>query len=88
LGKAMKLTALNKLLSFPMSAFLSGKWERCEGGLFGNKEYEKCRAASCPWVPILTRGEFGNSNNSVPVAGPLRDLFLARARSRQTESRR
>ncbi len=29
LGKNTKLTALNKLLSFP--AFLSGKWKRCKG---------------------------------------------------------
>ncbi len=58
----MKLTALNKLLNFP--AFLSGKWVRCKGGLYGNEEYETCRAENSPWMPIQTRGEFGNSNKA------------------------
>jgi hypothetical protein len=35
LGKSTALTALDKLLKcFPVSAFLSGKWERCKGGLY------------------------------------------------------
>ncbi len=55
------VTALQISLS-PFAPDLSGYWERCVGGLFGNKEYETCRAASSPWMPILTRGEFSNSN--------------------------
>ncbi len=63
LGKGTLATALEKLLKcFPVSAFLSGKWERCKGGLYGNEEYETCRAENSPWMPIQTRGEFGNSN--------------------------
>jgi hypothetical protein len=62
LGTSTALTALDKLLCSPVSAFLSGEWERCDGGLFGNKEYETCRAANSPWMPIQTKGEFGNSN--------------------------
>ncbi len=62
LGTPTALTALDKLLCFPVSAFFFGKWERCEGGLLGNKENETCRAVNSPWMPIQTRGEFGNSN--------------------------
>ncbi len=54
---------LDKFLKcFPVSAFLSGKWERCKGGLYGNEEYETCRAENSPWMPIQTRGEFGIGN--------------------------
>jgi hypothetical protein len=73
LGKTMKLTAvtaLEKLLKCcPVSAFLFGKWERCEGGLYGNEEYETCRAENSPWMPIQTRGEFGISIDSATKAG-------------------
>ena len=62
LGKPNSLTALEKLLSSPVSAYLSGEWERYKGGLFGNKEYETCRAENSPWLPIQTRGELGLSN--------------------------
>jgi hypothetical protein len=33
LGKNTALTALKKLISAPVSAFLSGEWTRCENGL-------------------------------------------------------
>jgi hypothetical protein len=63
LGKSTALTALDKLLEcIPVSAFLSGKWDRCESGLYGNEEYETCRAETSPWMSIQTRGEFRNSN--------------------------
>ncbi len=50
LGKATAMTALEKLLSsiIAVSAFLSGKWERCGDGLFGNEEYEICRRENSP----------------------------------------
>jgi hypothetical protein len=61
-GKLLSLTALDKLLKcFPVSAFLSGKWERCKGGLYGNEEYDICGAENSPRIPIQTRGEFGIS---------------------------
>jgi hypothetical protein len=58
------LTALEKLLSPSVSvtAFLSGEWEHCENGLYGNEEYDTCRAESSMWIPIRTTGDFGNSN--------------------------
>ncbi len=63
MGKNIMATALEKLFKCcRVSAFLSGKWERCEGGLYGNKEYEDCRAENSPWLPSQTRGEFGLSN--------------------------
>ena len=63
MGKNTMATALEKLFKrCRVSAFLSGKWERCEGGLYGNQEYETCRAEKSPWLPIQTRGEFGLSN--------------------------
>jgi hypothetical protein len=60
-----KTDGADKLLNFP--ALLSRKWEcceleQCEGGLYGNKEYETCRAVSRQWLPNQTRGEFGISN--------------------------
>jgi hypothetical protein len=55
------VTTLQKLLS-PFAPDLSGYRGRCVDGLFENQEYETCRAASSPWMPIQTRGEFGNSN--------------------------
>jgi hypothetical protein len=63
LGQSTLATALEKLMKcFPVSAFLSGKRERCKGGLYGNEENETCRAEKSPWMPIQTRGEFGISN--------------------------
>ena len=63
LGQVTALTALDKLFDCcRVSAFLSGKWERCDGGLYGNEEYETCRAEKSPWMPIQTRGELGLSN--------------------------
>jgi hypothetical protein len=60
MGKNTLATTLEKLFKCcRVSAFLSGKWERCEGGLYENKEYENCRAENSPWLPIQTRGEFG-----------------------------
>jgi hypothetical protein len=49
-------------MCFTVSAFLSRKWDRCKGGLYGNEEYETCRAETSPWMPIQIIGEFGNSN--------------------------
>jgi hypothetical protein len=62
LGQTTVATALDKLLCYPVSAFLSDKWERCEGGLYGNEEYETCRAENSMWMPIQTIGEFCSSN--------------------------
>jgi hypothetical protein len=63
LGQTTVATALDKLLMcYPVSAFLSGKWEPCNGGQYGNEEYETCQAEKSPWMPIQTLGEFGISN--------------------------
>jgi hypothetical protein len=63
LKKNTVATALEKLLKcFPVSTFLSGKWERCKGGMYANEEYESCWDEKSPWMPIQTRGEFGISN--------------------------
>jgi hypothetical protein len=41
LEKNTVASTLEKLLMrCPVSAFLSGKWDLCKGGLYGNKEYE------------------------------------------------
>jgi hypothetical protein len=41
LGNLHSLTALDKLLEcFPVSTFLSGKWECCKGGLYGMIPWE------------------------------------------------
>jgi hypothetical protein len=61
LGPSTPASALAKLFK-PVSAFLSGTWERCLGGLYGNKEYDDCRAENSPWLPIQTRGALGLSN--------------------------
>jgi hypothetical protein len=63
LRKATALTALTKILSASVSAFLSGEWARCEGGLYGNEDYEACRAENSPWIPIQTTGDFGINKN-------------------------
>jgi hypothetical protein len=46
LGKYTALMALEQFLSSSASvnAFLSGEWEQCEGGLYGNEENDTCRA--------------------------------------------
>ena len=63
MGKNTMASALIKLFDCcRVSAFLSGKWERCVGGLYGNQEYEDCRAEKSPWLPIQSMGEFGLSN--------------------------
>ena len=63
MGKNTFASTLEKLFKCcRVSALLSGKWERCDGGLYGNKEYEDCRAENSPWLPIQTRGELGLSN--------------------------
>ena len=63
LGQVTALTVLEKLVKCcRVSAFLSGKWERCDGGLYGNEEYETCRAENSRWMPNQTRGELGISN--------------------------
>ena len=63
MGKNTMASALVKLFDCcRVSAFLSGKWERCVGGLYGNQEYENCRAEKSPWLPIQSRGAFGLSN--------------------------
>ncbi len=69
LGQSMALTALEKLFKCcRVSAFLSGKWGRCEGGLYGNKEYEDCRAENSPWMPIQTKGVLGITNKGRVIA--------------------
>jgi hypothetical protein len=77
LGKATVATALDKMLCFPVSAFLSGKWERCEGGLYGNEEYKTCRAENSMWMPIQTIGEFGNSNKGMAENKSLQTAVIA-----------
>jgi hypothetical protein len=59
------VTALVKLL--PLShAFLSGSWERCEGGLSGDKLHKECvqskTANPNSWMPLLKNGDFLQNN--------------------------
>ncbi len=64
-SKKTAVTALKKLL--PEShVFLSGSWERCEGGLSGHASYEECvqtkTAGDNDWMPLLNVGDFLMSN--------------------------
>jgi hypothetical protein len=69
LGKNTVATTLEKILMCcPVFAFLSGKWDLCKGGLYGNEEYETCRAEKSPWMPIQTKGELGISNKGRVIA--------------------
>jgi hypothetical protein len=59
------LTALVKLLH-PSHPFLSGSWQRCEGGLSGHAMYEECvqskTANTNTWMQLLKIGEFLQNN--------------------------
>jgi hypothetical protein len=59
------LTALVKLLP-PSHSFLSGSWQRCEGGLSGHAMYEECvqskTANTNTWMQLLKIGDFLQNN--------------------------
>ena len=55
-------TGLDKLLSPTLSFFLAGEWDRCQGGLCGNKEYESCMCEESSWLAIQSMGIYGATN--------------------------
>jgi hypothetical protein len=78
MGKNTMSTALEKILNCcRVSAFLSRKWERCEGCLYGNQEYDNCRAEKSPWLQIQTRGDFGLSNKGRAANKSLQTAVIA-----------
>ena len=63
LGKAAKAkTGLDKLLSPTLSDFLAGQWDRCQGGLCGNIEYENCMREKSSWLAIQSTGIYRETN--------------------------
>ena len=63
LGKAAKAkTGLDKLLSPTLSYFLAGQWDRCQGGLCGNIEYENCMRDKSSWLAIQSTGIYRETN--------------------------
>ena len=62
-SKNTAVTALAKLLP-RLHGFLSGSWQRCEGGLSGHAVYEECvqtkTAGANDWMPLLKIGEFSD----------------------------
>ena len=62
LGKSKAKTGLDKLLSPTLSYFLAGQWDRCQGGLCGNKEYEDCLLEQSAWLAIQTTGIYRATN--------------------------
>jgi hypothetical protein len=71
-SKKTAVTALVKLL--PQSrGFISGSWQRCEGGLSGHALYEECvqtkTAGDNDWMPLLKIGEFLENNNARQKGG-------------------
>jgi hypothetical protein len=71
-SKYTAVTALAKLLP-PSHGFLSGSWQRCEGGLSGHALYEECvqtkRAGANDWMQLLNIGEFSDKKNARPKGG-------------------
>jgi hypothetical protein len=71
-SKYTAVTALVKLLP-PSCGFLSGSWQRCEGGLSGHALYEECvqtkRAGANDWMQLLNIGEFSDKKNARPKGG-------------------
>ena len=61
LCKPRAVTALQKLLS-PFVPDLSGIWERCDGGLFGNAGYTECLHPESTWFKLHHTGKFGSNN--------------------------
>jgi hypothetical protein len=61
LSKITAVTAQVKLLP-PSHGFLSGSWQRYEGGLSGHELYEECvqtkTAGDNNWMPLFKIGEF------------------------------
>ena len=55
-------TGLDKLLSPTLSFFLAGEWDRCQGGLCGNKEYENCMRENSSWLAIQSTGIYRATN--------------------------
>ena len=64
-SKHTAVTALKKLLP-ESGGFVSGSWERCEGGLSGHELYQECvqteTAVNNDWMPLLNIGDFLVSN--------------------------
>jgi hypothetical protein len=71
-SKNTAVTALVKLLP-PSCGFLSGSWQRCEGGLSGHALYEECvqtkRAGANDWMQLLNIGEFSDKKNARQKGG-------------------
>ena len=62
LGKSKAKTGLDKLLSPTLSDFLAGQWDRCQGGLCGNIEYENCMREKSSWLAIQSTGIYRETN--------------------------
>jgi len=66
-SKKTAVTALRKLLP-ESGGFISGSWERCEGGLSGHVLYDECVQTKTVtvddnvWMPLLKVGDFLVSN--------------------------
>jgi hypothetical protein len=66
-SKKTAVTALKKLLP-ESGGFISGSWERCEGGLSGHVLYDECVQTKTVtvddnvWMPLLKVGDFLVSN--------------------------
>ena len=67
-------TGLDKLLSPTLSFFLAGEWDRCQGGLCGNKEYESCMCEESSWLAIQSMGIYGDTQ-MVPLRPTCRHRF-------------
>ena len=63
LGKSKAKTGLDKLLSPTLSDFLAGQWDRCQGGLCGNIEYENCMRDKSSWLAIQSTGIYRETNH-------------------------
>ena len=63
--KTIAITKLRQCLP-TVADYISGKWERCKGGLAINQLYKDCMrpADSCPWIPLHHTGKFGEKTNS------------------------
>ena len=60
--KSRAKTGLDKWLSPTLSYFLAGEWDRCQGGLCGNKEYESCMCEDGSWLAIQSTGIYRATN--------------------------
>ena len=63
LGKSKAKTGLDKLMSPTLSDFIAGQWDRCQGGLCGNIEYENCMREKSSWLAIQSTGIYRETNH-------------------------